>query len=75
MPASPNRLSPDLGDPAPEEAAVELRQLVADVREASRDGRLLVERYASLLTKVIDEYCAEFEARAEAALARLEAVR
>ena len=75
MPASPNRLSPIAGDSASEEAVLELRQLIADVKEASRDGRLLVERYASLLTKVIDEYCAEFEGRAEAALVRLEAAR
>ena len=75
MPASTNRLSPTLGDPATGEAVLELRQLIADVKEASRDGRLLVERYASLLTKVIDEYCSEFEGRAEAALARLEAAQ
>ncbi len=51
----------------------EVRQLIVDLREAARDGRRLAQRYAELLEKVVDEYCVEFEQRAEAALARLEA--
>ena len=33
---------------------------------------MLARRYAELLTKSVDEYCVEFEQRAESALARLE---
>jgi hypothetical protein len=33
----------------------------------------LARRYADVLQNVVDEYCVEFEKRAEAALARLEA--
>lgn len=51
----------------------EVRQLIVDLREAARDGRRLAQRYAELLEKVVDEYCVEFEQRAEAALMRLEA--
>jgi hypothetical protein len=51
------------------------RQLIRDLRDAAQDGRDLARRYADVLQKVVDEYCDEFEKRAEAALARLEAVR
>ena len=51
----------------------EVRQLIFDLREAARDGRRLAQRYAELLEKVVDEYCVEFEMRAEAVLAKLEA--
>lgn len=51
----------------------EARLLVRDLRDAARDGRMLAERYAELLRKVVDEYCVEFEARADALLARLDA--
>lgn len=51
----------------------EVRQLILDLREAARDGRRLAQRYAELLEKVVDEYCVEFEMRAEAVLAKLEA--
>jgi hypothetical protein len=54
---------------APQE---EVRQLIVDLREAARDGRKLAQRYAELLEKVVEEYCVEFEHRAEAALARLD---
>ena len=51
----------------------EARLLVRDLRDAARDGRMLAERYAELLRKVVDEYCVEFEARADSLLARLDA--
>lgn len=57
-----------------EEAMVEVRQLITDLRDAAQDGRALARRYADVLQNVVDEYCNEFEKRAEAALARLEAV-
>lgn len=57
-----------------DEALAEVRQLIADLRDAAQDGRDLARRYADVLKNVVDEYCIEFEKRAEAALARLEAV-
>ena len=59
-------------DRSKDEVIAELRQLVTDLRDAAQDGRMLARRYADLLTKCVDEYCVEFEQRAEAALARLE---
>jgi signal transduction histidine kinase len=56
-----------------EEALTEVRQLITDLRDAAQDGRQLARRYADVLQNVVDEYCIEFEKRAEAALARLEA--
>jgi hypothetical protein len=56
-------------DERPEDEA---RQLIVDLREAARDGRELAKRYAELLEQVVDEYCVEFEKRADAVLARLE---
>lgn len=58
-----------------DEATAEIRQLIVDLRDAAQDGRELARRYADVLQKVVEEYCVEFERRAEAALARLEAVR
>lgn len=58
-----------------DETIVEVQQLIMDLRDAAQDGRELARRYADVLQKVVDEYCTEFEKRAEAALARLEAVR
>jgi hypothetical protein len=58
--------------PTKEQAIAELKALVADLRDAAGDGRMLTQRYAELLTKCVDEYCVEFEQRAERALARLE---
>ncbi|KQV55747.1 MULTISPECIES: hypothetical protein [unclassified Caulobacter] len=55
-----------------EEALAEARQLIIDLRDAAQDGRQLARRYADVLQNVVDEYCIEFEKRAEAALARLE---
>ena len=55
-----------------EDAMAEVRQLIADLRDAAQDGRALARRYAAVLEDVVDEYCIEFEKRAEAALARLE---
>ena len=56
-----------------EEALAEVRQLITELRDAAQDGRQLARRYADALQNVVDEYCIEFEKRAEAALARLEA--
>jgi len=58
-----------------DETIAEVRQLIVDLRDAAQDGRELARRYADVLQKVVEEYCVEFEKRAEAALARLEAVR
>jgi hypothetical protein len=55
-----------------EDAVAEMRVLVTDLRDAARDGRMLVRRYADLLRATVDEYCTEFEKRAEAALKKLE---
>lgn len=51
----------------------EARQLIADLRDAAQDGRRLARRYAELLEKVVEEYCVEFEQRADDLLARMEA--
>jgi DNA polymerase IIIc chi subunit len=56
-----------------EDAMAEVRQLITDLRDAAQDGRHLARRYTDVLQNVVDEYCTEFEKRAEAALARLEA--
>ncbi|HRD47323.1 MAG TPA: hypothetical protein PLF78_12660 [Caulobacter sp.] len=58
---------------AEDETIAEVRQLIVDLRDAAQDGRDLARRYADVLVKVVEEYCVEFEKRAEAALARLEA--
>ena len=58
-----------------DETTAEVRQLIIDLRDAAQDGRELARRYADVLQKVVEEYCVEFEKRAEAALVRLEAVR
>lgn len=55
------------------ETIAEVRQLIEDLRDAAQDGRDLARRYSDVLVKVVEEYCVEFEKRAEAALARLEA--
>lgn len=54
------------------DVADDMRQLIVDLREAARDGRGLARRYSELLEKVVEEYCVEFEMRAEAVLARLD---
>lgn len=58
---------------AQQEALNEVRQLVTDLRDAAQDGRDLARRYAEVLQSVVDEYCIEFEKRAQAALEKLEA--
>ncbi len=50
----------------------EVRQLVTDLRNAAQDGRLLADRYATLLRNVVEEYCSEFEARADEVLKKLD---
>ncbi len=60
---------------ADNETIAEVRQLIEDLRDAAQDGRDLARRYADVLVKVVEEYSVEFEKRAEAALARLEAVQ
>ncbi len=61
-----------LHQPTREEVLEEVRQLVTDLRDATQDGRVLAKRYADVLQNVVDEYCLEFEKRAEAALQKLE---
>ena len=58
-----------------EAALAEVRQLIADLRDAAQDGRDLARRYSAVLQTVVDEYCNEFELRANSALAKLEAAR
>lgn len=58
--------------PAADLAAEEVRELLADLREAAADGRFLARRFAELLTQAVDDYCGEFEKRAEAVLQRLQ---
>lgn len=55
-----------------DQAAEEVRELLADLREAAADGRFLARRFAELLTQAVDDYCGEFEQRAEAVLQRLQ---
>ena len=71
MPASAER------PPANEmsDALTEVRQLIVDLRDAAQDGRELARRYSEILQNVVDEYCVEFEQRADSALARLESIR
>ncbi|MBX3480613.1 MAG: hypothetical protein KF842_09440 [Caulobacter sp.] len=57
------------------DAMVEIRQLIADLRDAAQDGRELARRYSEILQNVVDEYCVEFEQRAESALTKLESIR
>ena len=56
-------------------AMAETRQLIIDLKNATQDGKLLAQRYAEVLQGVVNEYCSEFEKRAEAALARMDAAR
>ena len=61
----------DRPGPPRAESEQEVRQLIVDLRDAARDGRQLARRDAELLEKVVEEYCVEFEMRAEAVLARM----
>ncbi len=61
----------DVDDPMDLDA--EALQLISDLRDAAQDGRRLARRYAELLEKVVDEYCVEFEQRADDLLARMDA--
>ena len=56
-----------------EETLAEVRQLIQDLRDAAQDAPQLARRYAETLQAVVDEYSREFEHRADALLARLEA--
>jgi len=58
-----------------EAALVEVRQLIADLRDSAQDGRDLARRYSAVLQTVVDEYCNEFELRASSVLAKLEAAQ
>jgi len=73
MPVAP-LLAPDRFD-RPLDVDAETRQLITDLRDAARDGRVLADRFAEVLKRTVDEYCTEFELRAEDLLARLEACR
>lgn len=55
--------------------AAELRGLIDDLKSAAADGRFLARKQAELLTQAVDEYCGQFERRAESVLARLEAIQ
>ncbi|MFN3857217.1 MAG: hypothetical protein ACK4RV_05655 [Caulobacter sp.] len=74
MVAMPQPASPSPADER-EEAMAEIRQLIADLRDAAQDGRALARRYSEILQNVVDEYCVEFEQRALSALAKLDASR
>lgn len=50
----------------------ELRALLTDLRNASDDGRMLASRYAEILRGAVDEYCTEFDKRAETLLKKLD---
>lgn len=52
----------------------ELRELLTDLRKAGDDGRMLAQRYAEILRGAVDEYCIEFDKRAEAILKKLEEI-
>ena len=75
MSASARLPEPESDVVTKEEAICEMRLLVSDLRDAASDSRRLANRYADLLRSVVEEYCGEFEQRAVAALARLEAAR
>ncbi|HVN01133.1 MAG TPA: hypothetical protein VMT68_13060 [Caulobacteraceae bacterium] len=60
---------------APGDVEADVRQLIIDLRDAARDGRLLADRYAEVLRRSVEEYCAEFEQRADDLLVRLEEKR
>lgn len=49
----------------------EIRQLIRDLRDAAKDGRMLAERFAEVLRGTVEEYCVEFELRADDLMARL----
>lgn len=68
--AEPLGASPEL-----EAALAEVRQLIVDLRDAAKDGPGLAERYSAVLQNAVEEYCSEFEQRANSALARLDAAR
>jgi predicted nuclease with TOPRIM domain len=53
----------------------DVRQLITDLRDAARDGRLLADRFAEVLKRTVEEYSAPFEHRAEHLLVRLESAR
>jgi hypothetical protein len=59
----------------PAEVEADVRQLITDLRDAARDGRLLADRFAELLKRTVEEYCVEFEHRADDLLIRLERTR
>jgi signal transduction histidine kinase len=66
-------IAPDRPGSPGAESQEEIRQLIVDLRDAAQDGRHLAQRYAELLEKVVEEYCVEFEQRAETVLARMDA--
>lgn len=73
-PPSEAALSEQTGAALTADEAGEIRRLVSDLRDAAQDGRWLARRYADLMVKTVDEYCVEFEARAQAALRLLDRV-
>jgi hypothetical protein len=53
----------------------EVLQLITDLRDAAQDARMLAGRFAELLRATVEEYCVEFEQRADDLLVRLERTR
>jgi len=60
---------------SPEAVEAEVLQLITDLRDAARDARGLADRFADLLRGTVEEYCVEFEQRADDLLVRLERTR
>jgi len=60
---------------SPEAVEAEVLQLITDLRDAARDARVLADRFADVLRGTVEEYCVEFEQRADHLLARLERTR
>jgi hypothetical protein len=54
-------------------AKVKNSQLFADLRVVARMGSGLVQQGAGRLRKVVEEYCVEFDPRAEMAMIRIPA--
>lgn len=56
--------------PGGNQAKVEVRQLIAGLRDASRAGARTVQRSVELFEKVVEEYCVKFEQQTTPALTR-----
>ena len=70
MPAAPAQ--PPIPFEDRDDLEAEVRQLIVDLRDAASDGRLLADRFAEVLKRSVEEYCVEFEQRADDLLVRLD---